>query len=61
MLYQIQNCFGPYVVAGGGTFGVVVEGTIKAHPDVPVTVLTWFLNSTAKHRDPWMSLYAIDE
>jgi FAD binding domain len=32
---------------GGGTFGVVVEGTIKAHPDVPVTVLTWFLNSTS--------------
>jgi FAD binding domain len=32
---------------GGGTFGVVVEGTIKAYPDVPLTAFTWFLNSTS--------------
>jgi hypothetical protein len=31
---------------GGGTFGVVVEATIKAYPDVPVTAVTWFLNAT---------------
>jgi hypothetical protein len=32
--------------SGGGNFGVVVEATIKAHPDIPITVFNWWLNST---------------
>jgi hypothetical protein len=31
---------------GGGTYGVVVEATIKAYPDIPVTAMTFFINST---------------
>jgi hypothetical protein len=33
---------------GGGTWGVVVEATIKVHPDVPITGYNWYLNSTKK-------------
>lgn len=31
---------------GGGTFGVVVESTWKAHPVVPITGFNWYINST---------------
>jgi FAD/FMN-containing dehydrogenase len=31
---------------GGSTFGVVVEATIKAHPDIPITFTFWELNVT---------------
>jgi hypothetical protein len=31
---------------GGGTFGIVFEATIKAHPDVPITGYNWYINST---------------
>jgi FAD/FMN-containing dehydrogenase len=30
---------------GGGTFGVVVEATIKAYADIPETEVVWFVNS----------------
>src|ERR1700753_1373451 len=32
---------------GGGTFGVVVEATIRAHIDRPITVLAWWMNGTS--------------
>lgn len=31
---------------GGGTFGVVVEATFKAYPSVPISVISWYVNST---------------
>jgi hypothetical protein len=31
---------------GGGSFGVVVEATIKVHPDGPITNFAWWINST---------------
>lgn len=31
---------------GGGTFGVVVEATVKAHPSPQVTVANWWINAT---------------
>jgi hypothetical protein len=31
---------------GGSTFGVVVEATLKAHPDIPITIVSWELNVT---------------
>lgn len=31
---------------GGGTFGVVVEATWKAHADIPITGHYWWINST---------------
>jgi len=31
---------------GGGNWGVVVEATIKAYPDWPITTLSWWLNGT---------------
>ncbi|PVH83979.1 FAD-binding domain-containing protein [Cadophora sp. DSE1049] len=31
---------------GGGTFGVVVEATWKAYPNVPITGFNWYINST---------------
>jgi FAD/FMN-containing dehydrogenase len=31
---------------GGATFGIVVEATIKAHHEVPVTGYNWYSNST---------------
>jgi hypothetical protein len=31
---------------GGSTFGVVVEATMKAHPDIPITLAFWELNVT---------------
>jgi len=30
----------------GGTFGVVVEATVKAYPDLPVTVANYWVNAT---------------
>lgn len=30
---------------GGGTFGVVVEATLKVYPDQPMTVMTWWVTS----------------
>ncbi|KAF2402488.1 FAD-binding domain-containing protein [Trichodelitschia bisporula] len=38
---------------GGGTFGVVVEATVKAYPDIPVTVTTWWMNTTAEEHGLW--------
>lgn len=31
---------------GGSTFGVVVEATVKAHPDVVISETNWWFNST---------------
>ncbi|KAK2804805.1 hypothetical protein FQN51_001447 [Onygenales sp. PD_10] len=31
---------------GGGTFGVVVEATIKAHPSPSMNVIQWWINAT---------------
>jgi hypothetical protein len=31
---------------GGGTFGVVVQATWKAHRNVPITGFNWYINST---------------
>lgn len=36
---------------GGGTFGVVVQATWKAHPTVPMTGFNWYLNSTLDTAD----------
>jgi hypothetical protein len=30
---------------GGGTFGIVVEATIKVYPDEPMTVMTWWVST----------------
>jgi len=31
---------------GGGTFGVVIEATVKAYPHVPITAYSWWMNSS---------------
>jgi FAD/FMN-containing dehydrogenase len=36
---------------GGGTFGVVVEATVKAYPDIPITLSTWQINTTTTNSD----------
>ncbi|KAH6638496.1 hypothetical protein C7974DRAFT_307458 [Boeremia exigua] len=36
---------------GGGTFGVVVQATWKAHPVVPITGYNWYINSTLDTSD----------
>ncbi|QDS72850.1 hypothetical protein FKW77_007179 [Venturia effusa] len=36
---------------GGGAFGVVVEATIKAHNDIPITGYNWWINSTTTGGD----------
>jgi hypothetical protein len=38
---------------GGGTYGIVVGGTVKVHPTFPVTVTRFFVNSTSNY-DPKM-------
>jgi hypothetical protein len=43
---------------GGSTFGVVVEATVKAHPDIPITLTQWRLNSTVKNGDGMWDAYA---
>jgi hypothetical protein len=30
----------------GGSFGVVVEATMKVYPDLPITTITWWINTT---------------
>jgi hypothetical protein len=42
---------------GGSTFGVVVEATVKAYPDIPITVTTFFLNSTVPSGDAILDAY----
>jgi FAD/FMN-containing dehydrogenase len=37
---------------GGSTFGVVVQATVKAHPTIPVTAVSWTLNSTTGVENP---------
>ena len=41
---------------GGGTFGVVVQATWKAHPVVPITGFNWYINSTLNETDPTTGL-----
>jgi len=36
---------------GGGTFGIVVQSTIKAYPSPRVTVVSWWLNTTESAND----------
>ncbi|KAL1592216.1 hypothetical protein SLS59_009872 [Nothophoma quercina] len=36
---------------GGGTFGIVVQATWKAHPNVPITGFNWYINSTLNASD----------
>jgi hypothetical protein len=43
---------------GGSTFGVVVEATMKAHPDIPITLATWSVNTTVKNSDGLWDAYA---
>ncbi|KAF2396325.1 FAD-binding domain-containing protein [Trichodelitschia bisporula] len=43
---------------GGGTFGVVVEATVRAYPDHPITVYNWWLNSTQNNGDGLWDAYA---
>lgn len=43
---------------GGSTFGVVVEATMKAHPDIPVTYTTWQINTTKENGDGMWDAYA---
>lgn len=31
---------------GGGTFGIVVEATVRAYPTPKITVTNWWINST---------------
>ncbi|KAL1955726.1 hypothetical protein VTO42DRAFT_8124 [Malbranchea cinnamomea] len=31
---------------GGGTFGIVVEATVKAHPTPKITTIAWWINAT---------------
>ncbi|CAG8952006.1 hypothetical protein HYFRA_00000742 [Hymenoscyphus fraxineus] len=33
---------------GGGTFGIVVESTMKAYPNVPITGFNWYINATQR-------------
>ncbi|KAF4553900.1 FAD-binding domain-containing protein 44 [Elsinoe fawcettii] len=35
---------------GGGTFGVLIQATWKAHPTVPMIGFNWYLNSTATNQ-----------
>ena len=41
-----QDLFWAIRGGGGGTFGVVVETTWKAHVNVPITGYNWYINST---------------
>lgn len=41
-----QDLFWAIRGGGGGTFGVVVEATWKAHADIPMTGYNWYINST---------------
>ncbi|TLD19356.1 Mitochondrial intermediate peptidase [Venturia nashicola] len=43
---------------GGGTFGVVVEATVKAFPDIPITLSTWQINTTEPNSDGLWGAYA---
>jgi len=43
---------------GGSTFGVVVEATVKAHPDMPITLYTWTLNETKPNNPGLWDAYA---
>jgi hypothetical protein len=31
---------------GGGAFGVIVEATVKAYPDIPITGYNWWINAS---------------
>jgi hypothetical protein len=42
---------------GGSTWGVVVEATVKAYPDIPITVTTWFLNTTGPSNEGLWDAY----
>ena len=41
-----QDLFWALRGGGGGTFGVVVEATVKAFPTPKITVINWWINST---------------
>jgi hypothetical protein len=43
---------------GGSTFGVVVQATMKAHPDIPITLANWTINTTVKNSDGYWDAYA---
>jgi hypothetical protein len=44
---------------GGGSWGVVVEATVKAYPDLPMTSLAWWINSTnPAANNPFAALFA---
>jgi hypothetical protein len=40
---------------GGGSFGVVVEATIKVYPDAPITNFAWWINSTTPSSDDFQA------
>ncbi|WQF90166.1 Putative berberine/berberine, FAD-binding domain, PCMH-type, FAD-binding, type PCMH, subdomain 2 [Colletotrichum destructivum] len=46
-----QDLFWAIRGGGGGTFGVVVEATWKAHIAVPITGYNWYINSTITGTD----------
>lgn len=43
---------------GGGTFGVVVEATVKAHPDIPITTSIFQINTTTTSSNGLWQAYA---
>ncbi|KAE9984832.1 hypothetical protein EG328_008234 [Venturia inaequalis] len=46
---------------GGGTFGVVVEATVKAYPDIPITLSTWQINTTETNSDGLWGAYLVEK
>lgn len=46
---------------GGGTFGVIVQATWKAHVTVPITGFNWYINSTLNASDLEQGTYPTSE
>jgi hypothetical protein len=53
-----QDLFWALRGGGGSTFGVVVQATVKAHPDIPITIANWSVNTTVKNSDGLWNAYA---
>jgi hypothetical protein len=53
-----QDLFWALRGGGGSTFGVVVQATVKAHPDIPITIANWSVNTTLKGSDGIWDAYA---
>jgi FAD/FMN-containing dehydrogenase len=53
-----QDLFWALRGGGGSTFGIVVEATIRSHPDIPVTIARWQINTTNPESDGLWDAYA---